>query len=40
MRDVDMGEEIGPHCLESAEGWKCHLIQETQVTSCREPVGH
>lgn len=37
---MGMGEEIGPHCCKSAEGQKCHLIQEIQVASCMEPVGH
>lgn len=40
------GRNLGPQCSDSAEGWKCHLIQETQVTSgigtwhCCDGSGH
>ena len=40
------GGNLGPHCSDSDEGWKCHLIQETQVTSgigpwqCCDGSGH
>lgn len=34
------GGDVGPHRPENAEGWKCHLIQETRVTSGIGPRGH
>lgn len=40
------GGNLGPHCSDSAEDWKCHLTQETQVTSgigpwcCCDGSGH
>ena len=40
------GGNLGPHCSDSAEGRKWHLIQETQVTSrigpwhCYDGSGH